>query len=487
MANIDYDNKTFVCKKFLGKTQTAQSVRVSVRNEIVDVLSTGIDSVISGYEINGEEVTFYGKTTVKLLYSDGTSVQSANFSADFASSLSTGKLSDGTKIVFEIVTLDSNVETNANTATVNILSEVSACGYVCDNFTFVVGGDDVFVKNDKVEAMTFANVLRFPLSVERDLTSSSNVSSVLLAESRLEVSDYNVADGVLTVGGKGVGRLIYLSDGKLVVDNFPFGWTKELDANGLGGGEQLVFRAAVKATKVRLDISDESKNTAFSLEIQAELQAEATVVQPVDIVTDLYSAQCDFFQERTTVNTTLPCGSTDEERKIAFDIDSSVVGAVNSSVTITKCTAAEKSVALEGYVSTTLLYNADNNLLRGETKELPFAETFEVPYMTADCNCCANVTLGEVFVERGNTLQVQLWVGLVGSKNFSFGIVSSVEEQPYDNTARSAIEVCLAKKGDTLWNLAKTLHMSENDLVANNPALTTPLEEDTRIVIFNKI
>ena len=58
---------------------------------------------------------------------------------------------------------------------------------------------------------------------------------------------------------------------------------------------------------------------------------------------------------------------------------------------------------------------------------------------------------------------------------------------PFDKSAQSAIEVCIAKKGDTLWNLAKNLHLSEEELVATNPLLTNPLEEDTRVVVFNRI
>lgn len=488
MANIDYDNKTFVAKRFLGKTQTAQSVRVSVRNEIADVVSVGVDNVVSGYDISGKEITFYGKTTVKLLYSDGTSLQSANFGADFASSVTTERLGSGDKIVFEVTTVDTNVETNANTATINILSEVRAYGYVSDNTTYVVGGEDVFVKTDKVEAMTYANVLRIPFTVDRELTSSATISSVLLAESRLEVTDYSVSDGVLTVSGNGVGRLTYMSEGNLVVDNFPFGWTRELDAPDINAEQQLNFAATIKATKVRLDISDEGGNTAFSLEMQAEMQIEATVVQPVDIVTDLYSTTCDYIAERATVETTLPCGSTHEERKLGFSADDGLVGAVNVGATVTACKGGDKTVTVEGYVTATLLYKADGEVgFRGETKELPFAETFDVPYMSPDCTCGASVAVGEVVAERGNGLRVQLWADIVGGKNVSFGVISSVEEKPYDNSERAAIEVCLAKKGDTLWNLAKTLHMSEADLVANNPTLTTPLEEDTRVVIFNRI
>lgn len=74
MDSVQFDNKTFVCRKCVGKSQTAQSIRLSVRNDIVEVLSVGIENIVTGYEIRHGEIAYYRKTTVKLLYSDGLSI-----------------------------------------------------------------------------------------------------------------------------------------------------------------------------------------------------------------------------------------------------------------------------------------------------------------------------------------------------------------------------------------------------------------------------
>ena len=72
-------------------------------------------------------------------------------------------------------------------------------------------------------------------------------------------------------------------------------------------------------------------------------------------------------------------------------------------------------------------------------------------------------------------------------RDVNYGVILSAEEKPFDKTQLPAIEVCLAHKGETLWELAKGLHMSEEDLLAVNPEIKSPLEKDARIVVYNKI
>lgn len=484
MANIQFDNKSFFAKKYIGKTQTAQSVRVSVRNDITEVLSVGVEHFVGGYDIVGGEVNFYGKTTIKLLYRDGQTVQSANFGADFTSALPCDAAIGGNSVVFRTTTQDVATETNANTATINILIEVEAWAYAAETVDFATGGD-VFVKTETVEVMTDAKVTDIPFVVDNEFASTRNIGTVLLADSQLVVRDYGIAEGVLTVSGDGVGRLTYMSGNDMITDVFPFDWTRELDATNLAD-VQLQLTPVVRGTKVRLDISDDGDNTAFSLETQATLCVQATTIGGVTVVSDLYSTDCNFTLGRSSVETTLPCGGTVCAVSESFGVDSGVVTAVNVGATVTKCTGGERKATVEGYVTATLIYR-DGDVYRGETKELPFVKQVDVDYLSAECACNARVIVGEVAVEHGDTLRVQMWMDIFAARNVSVGLITSAEETPFDKSAQSAIEVCIAKKGDTLWNLAKNLHLSEEELVATNPLLTNPLEEDTRVVVFNRI
>ena len=118
--------------------------------------------------------------------------------------------------------------------------------------------------------------------------------------------------------------------------------------------------------------------------------------------------------------------------------------------------------------------------------ELPFVCTLQDDSFVSGCTggCKADVT---DFTLDGNVASVTLGISLYCHKTTSNTVIVSAEEIPFDKENLPAIEVFIANKGETSWNLAKSLHISTDELMETNPQITSPLEEDTRIVIYNKL
>ena len=493
MSNLQFQNMSLLSRRMVGKIQTAESIRISVKTDIAQVLSVGVENAINSYEASRGEVNFYGKTNIKFLYSDGTSVLSSGYNADFTASLASDLLDTDSKLTFDVVTVETKVDTNANTATLTILLEVTAYAYVTDSAPYCADGEDVFVRREGIEVLQSADIVNIPLLIDEELNASRNINTVLLAESNLCVTDTTLINGILRVSGDATVRLTYVSEGKIVTDTLPFGFDRELDATGIPDGSQIKLCLTPKNTKVRLDISEEEVNTALTVEIAANARVEALRMGAVDIVTDAYGSGCDFQLEKKTVTTTLPCGSTvvkkHTSQSLPLEGGKTVATAVNVGAVVTKCQSAEKRALVEGVVYATVLYATDTGTESAQL-ELPFAESIDVDYLMPQCQCQASVVVTEFAVrEQGAGLQAdaELCVTVDSHRDVSYTVVVSAAELPFDKSQLPAIEVCLAHKGETLWQLAKGLHMSEDDLAALNPEITNPLEQDARIVVFNKI
>ena len=491
MSNVQFSNLSSLSRKFIGKIQTAESVRISVKTDIAQVLSVGVDSSINSYEASRGEVSFYGKTNIKFLYSDGTTVLSSGYNADFTASMSSELLDTDSKLTFDVVTVDSKVDTSANTATLTILLEVTAYAYVNESVPYFASGEDVFCKTDSMEILQSCNIVNIPLVIDEELNASRNITTVLIAESNLCATDYTVINGVLRVAGDATVRLTYVSEGNIVTDTLPFTFERELDAAGIDADSQLKLTLTPKNTKVRLDISENEVNTVFTVEITATAVVEATKIGIVDVVNDAYGANCDFDFERKSVTTTLPCGSTTERKhttaSLPLETGKTVLTAVNVGAIVTNCQSMERRALVEGVVYATLLYSTEVGTESAQL-ELPFSETVEVDYLMPQCQSFARVTVMEFAVKDSGGLQAEmgLCIAIESERDVTFPVIVSATEQPFDKTQLPAIEVCLAHKGETLWQLAKGLHMSEEDLLATNPEITNPLEQDARIVVFNK-
>ena len=492
MSNLQFQTLSSLSRRFIGKIQTAESVRISVKTDIAQVLSVGVDSAINSYEASRGEVSFYGKTNIKFLYSDGTTVLSSGYNADFTASMASDLLDTDSKLTFDVVTVDSKVDVNANTATLTILLEITAYAYVTESVAYLASGEDVFCKTESVELLQAVDIVNLPIVIDEELNASRNITTVLLAESSLCVADYTCINGILHISGKAVARLTYVSDGNIVTDTLPFAFERELDATGIDADSQLKLTLTPKNTKVRLDISEDEVNTAFTVEITATARVEALKIGVTDVVSDAYGTGCDFEFERKSVVTTLPCGSVVETKRttsnLPLDAGKRVLTAVNVGAVVTKCQSLERRASVEGVVYATVLYATEVGTESAQL-ELPFAETVNVDYLMPRCASFANVTVTDFTVKDNGGLQAEteLCISIESERDETISVIVSAEELPFDKSQLPAIEVCLAHKGETLWQLAKGLHMSEEDLLAVNPEITNPLEQDARIVVYNKI
>lgn len=491
MSNVQFQNATFTSRVCVGKIQTAESVRISVKNDIQQVLSVGVDSAVNSYEAVAGEAAFYGKTNIKFVYSDGTTLNSSNYNADFTASVANDLIMPESKLTFDVVTVDNKVDTNANTATLTILLEVTVYAYVSESTPYLQSGEDIFVKTDNVEVLQVADVVSIPTVIDEELNASQNISTVLLAESSLCLTDYSREGDVLRIKGEATTRLTYVADGEIVTDVLPFEFERELDAENLLSDSQLRLSITPKNTKVRLDISQEV-NTAFTVEIAATVRVEAAKLGALEMVVDAYGLDCDFAFSKRTVATTLPCGSTVARKKtyatLPLDNGRTPLTAVNVGAIVTKCVSGERSATVDGIAYATLLSATDTGT-EGTQIEIPFSQLVEVDYLMPQCQSFATVTVGDFKVTETNGLQVEaeLCITIESERRVEYQVITEAVEQPFDKRQLPAIEICLAKKGETLWNLAKNLHMSQDDLLAVNPEITNPLEQDARLVVYNKI
>lgn len=491
MANVQFQNATFTRRVCAGKIQAAENIRISVKNDIQQVLSVGVESVVASYDATAGDVTFYGKTNIKFLYFDGTTLCSSNYNADFTANIQSELIASGSKLTFDVVTIDKKVETNANTATLSILLEVTCYCYAEEGSAYFESCGDGFVKYESCEILQSADTVSIPTVIDQELTSSKNISTVLLAESSLVAADYTVLDGVLRIKGEACTRLTYLSDGVLTTDALPFSFERELDATDVLPDAQLRISLLPKNTKVRLDISDEV-NTAFTVEIAANVRVQAEKIGVLQIVGDAYCEDCDFNFERKTVCTTLPCGSAVVRKTtsatLPLENGKTPLVIVNCGAIVTKCVSGEKSATVDGVVYGTMIYSVEQGY-SAEELELPFSQVVDVDYLAPQCKSYATATVCGFTAREANGLQTEadLRIVIEAERQVEYQLIVDAAEKPFDKKQLPAIEICLAHKGETLWNLAKNLHMSQDDLIAVNPEITNPLQQDARIVVYNKI
>lgn len=489
MSNLQFQNVTYFTKQFIGKMQTTVNVRISVKNEIAEVISVGSESSIISYESTNGSASFYGKTHIKFLYDDGMGLVSSNYNADFTADVQSELLTTDSKLIFDVVTVDTQVDTNANTAMLTILLEIGIYGYIPQSVNCLVDTENLFVCKQNISLLQGVETAQIPFVVDEELTATHPIEGVLLAESGVCLSDYHFADGALHLKGVATVRLTYTSDGAIYTDSLPFDFEREVDVGQISCNNLQLF-ASVRTTKVRLDITQEG-NKVFLVDIACNLQLESTTINGLQVVTDCYGTDCDYALTKQPITTTLPLSAVCAERTFSVNLpkdgDRRLQTAVNVSAVVTKCSAGVDCLIADGIVYATAIYNGDRT--ESEVLEIPFSQKIDAQGLGVDCVVCANAVVTNFSLQDNDTLtaNVTLCIRANCSRDVTHSAIVTAEMIPFDKTQLPALEICLAHKGETLWELAKNLHMSTEDILATNPQLTDPLTADARIVIFNKI
>ena len=147
----------------------------------------------------------------------------------------------------------------------------------------------------------------------------------------------------------------------------------------------------------------------------------------------------------------------------------------------------KENCMLEGVISSLLIYE-QNGEERSTEVSLPFAINLSNLGLTGQDKAQINVAVSGVSVRRKNQDECEaeavLKIYLCAVKCNSCRYISQLTQGEAINCNQNAISVFIPKRGESLWDVAKKLKMSPQDVTKLNADLTFPLTGKERIVIY---
>ncbi len=489
MSNLIFDN-LHSCVETIEKAQTAVSAKLTLKDSLSQVLSLGVNTLITGYTCEENSATFKGKTTFKVIYrNEEHKVRSSVFSSEFSDKIVSPLITPTSLLRFDVETVDKHFTVEENTIDVNILLEtkcfvtktyeqqvLSPCKDICVRETEVEICDEITTWNQD-----------FTLSFETELKNKAD--SVLLAESNLCVKSFVFEQDVLKVDGIAYVTTLYSKEGFLHSETQSFDFSEEFDCKRFSDS-QVNVSLNVKNTKMKLEMDDDESFAGAYVEIYATMFATKYAVSSRNVISDAYSCSNELIPTFEFVETTLLCGFAQRELKIEQSIPvetSGVCCVANARAVVTNVRTTQSTVTLEGVLSGDALIQ--NEFVQSESFELPFVFDVGVDFVGDNCVATATAFVTEIKATAHGALNVSasICVEISAFEKQRMKVICSAEQTPLNKQDVSAIEIILAKKGETLWNIAKSLSMTEDEIIQLNPDLCSPLEKDTRILLYHKL
>jgi hypothetical protein len=258
----------------------------------------------------------------------------------------------------------------------------------------------------------------------------------------------------------------------------------------------LTAGAKVRVGESRLSASvDEEKGTSrivFSYGISAECYL--TVCDGLEMASDAFSKGCEVLLKkqkdggRYLTNTVKCVERINGSAVISPQIEGEY--ALQASLLPRAelvCRKSDKGMEAEGAVLAELLLCGADGTKRSATLSLPFVfpvdadgDSFEAEALVCGLNVRRKKS-GETEAEATLKVSVRAY------KERSWEYVSDVTEGEAYGEEESAFSVFLTNAGEELWEVAKRLNCSPEELQKSNPDLTFPLKAGERIYVYRQI
>ncbi len=470
------------------KELTAQTaVECRFGGEVETILTSHAHAALTGADAGNGEVRYFGKAHFSIVYEDAEKhICRAEKGVEFTAIARDESVYPA--LTAKAVVAVENVSVRREGASVYLtaLLGTDITLYGEESFDYLSGGD-LIMKRETVKAVS-AHLCGGAAEAEDEFTTEL-LGDILQHSETVSVTDVVCETGLVKAEGEiNLGVLALKGEGGLTSFErlVPFRVEIPCDSASIGCG------AEVKVSVVDASIHAEEEDGKCNIYARFTLSADGCVYEEValDGAVDAFSLDCE--TELTYFDGSFV--GIGDYRRVTERVSGKAVlsGSVNFSDTLEAVTLQRSEAELvkgdglraEGVASATLLVKSSEGDYRAVEIGLPFSVAVDADDAEAEVMVCGMSARqkqeGEIDAEA--TVKVLL----KDKKTYTAHLVAGAEEGEKFVESDSAISVYIPKAGDGLWELAKRLKKSPEDVERSNPDIEFPVKEGQRVIIYRK-
>jgi len=486
--------------KHFGRGSVKVSTKVELKAAAKKVLSTTASVHGLAVERAEEEFRISGKVTTRVIYID-------EFDA-FNSEDRTDNFAD--KIVVRGMEVFGNPSVNATILEtvaqdfadmvtlidVESVVELNLMGLVASEVRFASGVQgDAEVKMQKTKISTFGSMMEEKFSTDERVELDKNCTGVLGVDFRATVRDIDCNDGRVTVKGVVSANVIGVKTTETsVIYNsvHEFDFVKNINMADLSMDDAAIGNIAIGGTK----ISAENKGKP-ELVLEVDLVFSGAVVKTREIEFAVDAISFDNYISLTPAEMeNMICGP---QTNVVADIEGNVIMSNNSFISRILCVngagingvnivPADGKVTIEGVLAATVVYECEDKQTHTHRMQVPFSTTVRTEMSGDNMQVTATVMGCHVKARRGKELLVDAKLGLCIAVTRTeitqvTGNILLGEPKQRDD---SAIMIYIVDEVETLWDVAKRINISSNEIIKQNPFVGDGVKPGDKLFIYRQ-
>ena len=473
---------------------------VSTGANVNKILTLAVEGEVSNSEVLNGVINFSGSVDTKLVFlCDDEQISSVNANCPFSSKFESEDIETGQIAEVKVKVVDYNIDSVGGDM-VKISVRLEQSGFIVGNQeigTISCNDDCVCIKNEEIDVIKFIGAGSENITIESEINVRENIKKILLTESSVIVKSVDSGVNFVSVTGDVVSRVLYLNENDRFESGYVYdGFKEEIELAGATRDSRVEAEAKVNREGVMTELVQDEKGCKLLVKMPVSISVRAYDNERISVINDLYSTKGEVTATTSSYNMTEVCPLELVEGKIegslTLDENSPRVDKVlfngGNSVTISNSYVKDGEVFVEGIAKTTVVY------LNDETSAF-YSVVVDVPFVVSDKICCENEGLlslavaicdADVVVKKGRELLFDAKIKVsVSCSHMQVGAVISTAEKGESYPQKDyAMEVIFAGVGKTLWEVAKSARVREEQIIAQNPDVVFPLVQDCPLVLF---
>lgn len=497
---FERENFNVAKKVELEKGEVTVECNLSAGVTVSKVLSLSVEGYSQTVEVLNGVVNYSGIVDTKLIVmaEDG-QICTVCSSCPFSSKFESEEIENGQNAFIKVKVIDYNVESiGGEMVKVNVVLEQN--GFVIGNRevgTIGCHDEDVCLKNEDIKVIKYIGCVSETINQESEINLREVVKKVILTESSAIVKNVDSGAGFITISGDVITRVLYLNEN----DKFECGYVydtfkEELELASVTRESFVEGDAFVKQDSVVTEIVQDEKSGKIVVKVPVVLTARAFEEATVTVIKDLYSikSELNVTTESFNMTTITPMEVVEGKIEGSLTLEDSyprvdkLLFSGGNSITITNSFLKEGEVYIEGIAKASAVYlNDEDSSLHSVQLDVPFVISDKMTVEEGGVlNVAAVVTDVDVVVKKGREFyyDAKVKASVNYSQELASGVITEAVGLEDYKQKDYAMEVIFAPKGRELWDIAKEARVKEEQIVAQNPEVVFPAEDDTPIVLF---
>ncbi len=356
--------------------------------------------------------------------------------------------------------------------------------------------DNVICKKENIITQSLINIVDGTFDMEESFDTGCTVEKILHSEVTAMVNNVKTMDGKCVVSGNVCGSLCYLSEGIVTSKNFNTPFSEEIECSGMLEDDKS--NVIIKSTNCKIVLTGLEGDNVILMQTTVSLRIDCLRQMEKEIICDAFLADFEIETEEEKC-----CYEVFDKSYNLFDkiVGSAAIGDDMIAVSKVICTSLSRNILVntyyddgriivEGVLAANVVYmNVENNP-QSILIELPYSLQFDEIIEGANKKLSANAIIDNLYakVKRDKEFEVTANISIMvtAQDEVCHNAIKDVIVTDIKKCNNFSIVIYNCKSGDDLWEVAKAIGTSIENILSQNSDLDGDLA-GRKIVYYKQI